>query len=273
MFIHERFGTTDSGIHYCEFWTIKTAPALVLVMGYAGSMNTWPRPFLEKLAQTYRLLILDNRGTGKSVKLKDPKLYTVKGMSDDLASVVKQTGMSEFHLLGYSLGGCIALEYAATHPAHVKSLILMSSTAGSTLYSSPPPEMLHALENPNGKTLWEVYLSTWHLCLSAESIKKQNPTLRAIFENSKEHLTPRSALSGHMFAYRSFDGVPHLKKLSMPVLVVTGDADRIAPKANSELLAQKIPGAKLKVIPGCEHAPHIEAEETLLQEILSFSKL
>jgi pimeloyl-ACP methyl ester carboxylesterase len=86
-------------------------------------------------------------------------------MSDDLDEVVVRLGIPEFHLLGYSMGSCIALQYAHRHSAKVKTLFLLSGTAGGALYVKPDPAMSAALANPQ-KRYWDLYMSSFRLMYS-----------------------------------------------------------------------------------------------------------
>lgn len=263
-------GKTDNGIQFSEIVSQGSRDTLVLVMGYGGSRETWPRSFVASLAKSFRVIIFDNRGTGESIKPAEPNSYFIKDMSADLGKVVDQVGAREFHLLGYSLGGCIAQEFAGTNPQKIKKLILMSTTAGGDLYTSPPAEILESLANPKGETLWELYLSTWQHCMSLQALKEHEATLREIVTLASKNLTPRFALKGHLHAYQHFRSSHYLSAFKMPVLIITGEKDRLTPMANSQTLSQKIPHSKLWVIPNCEHTPHIEAKDLLLSEIFSF---
>jgi pimeloyl-ACP methyl ester carboxylesterase len=190
-------GKTSGGIYFCKSSTSTSREALVLVMGYGGSGRTWPRPFVEKLAQKYVVITYDNRGTGYSIVPQDPRQYTVKKMSDDLHEVVVRLGIPEFHLLGYSMGSCIALQYAHEHSAKVKTLFLLSGTAGGALYVKPDPAMSAALANPQGETLWELYMSSFRLMYSPDALREVQPQLRDIFDASKDTPTTTAGLAGH----------------------------------------------------------------------------
>ena len=188
-------------------------------------------------------------------------------MAADLEEVMEELAVSEFHLLGYSMGSCIALQYAHEHGEKVKSLFLLSGTAGGALYAKPSKELSAQLANPQGATLWDLYMSTFKLMYSPEALQRCEPALRAIFENSKSHITSPLALMGHSNAFRYFDGTSYLPTLHMPTTVLAGANDRLMPIQNSKNLAGAIPGAKLVVLPDCEHGAHVQAEATVIAEI------
>lgn len=260
-------GKTDSGIFYRRTSSGTSKDTLVLVMGYGGSLRVWPTTFVERLAEKYAVISYDNRGTGLSIIPEKAEEYTIKAMSDDLHEVVKALKVSEIHLLGYSMGSCIALQYAHDHSEIVKSLFLMCGTAGGVEYAKPAKEVSYALANPQGKTLWDIYMYTWQLMYSPEHFERCQPTFKAIYENSKDTATRPIALMGHSHAFRGFDGSTYLEKLKMPTTVLAGRNDRLMPFMNSENLT-KIAGSRLVVIDDCEHGPHIQNEDEVIAEIV-----
>jgi pimeloyl-ACP methyl ester carboxylesterase len=258
---------TQTGIFCRKTFTQTSGDVLLLVMGYGGSLRIWPPSFVESLAHKYVVVSYDNRGTGLSIVPQDPTEYTIKNMSDDLDEVTKQFHLSKFHLLGYSMGGCIALQYAHDHSDKVKSLFLLASTAGGALYVKPAQELSTQLANPQGETLWDLYMSTFKLMYSPQTLIRCHPTLKAMFENSKDLLTSPIALQGHSHAFRNFDGTSYLSELHMPTTILAGEADRMMPVQNSKNLAKTIPGAKIILLPDCEHAAHVQEEATVVREI------
>src|SRR5262249_36201645 len=148
-------------------WVYDTSSkeTLVLIMGFAGSLHSWPRSLIEELSAKYKIVLLDNRGTGKSIKPKNLDEYTIEKMADDVIGVVDDLKLDSFYLLGWSLGGCIALEVAHRIPKQVKKLVLVSAMGGKWMYVPPPKELLEKLVNPQGETLYEIFLDGWSTCL------------------------------------------------------------------------------------------------------------
>jgi pimeloyl-ACP methyl ester carboxylesterase len=262
-------GKTASGIYFRKTSTPDSRDALVLVMGYAGSGRIWPRGFVDKLAQKYAVVTYDNRGTGCSIVPQDPREYTIKKMSADLDAVVDQLEIRQLHLLGYSMGSCIALQYAHDHAAKVKTLFLLSGTAGGALYVRPSTEMSAALANPQGDTLWDLYMSSFKLMYSPETLKRVKRRLREIFEASKDTPTTTPGLLGHSNAFDKFDGTGFLAGLKTPTTILAGQDDRLMPVQNSENLAKGIRGARLVLVPGCQHGPQVQCEGLVISAIES----
>jgi pimeloyl-ACP methyl ester carboxylesterase len=217
------------------------------------------------------VITYDNRGTGLSFLPEKEGDYTTQSMAEDLDEVANTLDLRHFHLMGYSMGGCIAIEYAHLFPDKVQSLFLLSTTAGGTLFIAPDKALSRALANPPGKTLWEIYVSTFGLMYSPEAFKRVEPQLKAIYEISKFHPTRPQALVGHSHAFKYFDASGYVDKLSMPITILSGASDRIMPVQNSQGLAQALPHANLVIVPDCEHGVHIEQEDRVIDELAKLS--
>lgn len=258
---------TPGGVCYRISQADGDAPRLLLVMGYAGSLRTWPIRFIEQLAKSFVVLSYDNVGTGLTAALDTPNDYSISVMAQSIAEITDHLRWQHFHLLGYSMGGCIAMQYAHDHAAQIESLVLLSTTAGGKDRTRPAPEVRETLVNPPGATLWEMYLSTFQLMFPEDVMPSVMETIRGIYQQSKNFLIGATTLSGHDVAFRQFDGAPLLSALTMPVTVIAGDEDRLIAFKDMQSLAAKIPHARLLVIPHCGHAPHIQNEAEVLDAI------
>lgn len=263
--------TSPAGIYYRLTSTPTSAETLVLVMGYGGSLRVWPTSFVESLAQQYRVITYDNRGTGKSFVPKTPEEYTIQAMSADLDELLQHAEAESIHLLGYSMGGCIALQHALDFSSRVRSLFLLSSTAGGTMFVKPDPAFSSQLANPAGNSLYEMYMSTFKLMYSEQEFRRCQPVFDAIFASAQNTPTPPIALRGHSHAFRAFDVSERLSELKIPVTVFAGQDDRLMPAGNSQHLAQAITGARLVLLPNCEHGAHVQEPDTVIAEILRLS--
>jgi len=262
-------GTTPGGIFYRVTQSAQSEDPLVLVYGYGGNMGMWPVQMIERLAEKFVVVVLDNRGVGRSICPNIPREYTVEVMADDVDAVVSALNLSKFNLLGYSLGGCIALQYSHKYQHKVKSLFLMSTTAGGSLWSPPPQDVGAVLSNPQGEDLWDLYVSVWKTTMGEETLRKHETALRELFENSKDYITPNHALEGHLHAFKSFDSTAFLRDIKFPTTILAGKTDRLIPFQNSINMAEHLPQAKFVGVDHCEHYPQIEEPELMLTEIFN----
>ena len=263
-------GKTPSGIHF-QHW-VKGEPGretLALVMGYSGSIASWNRDFLNDLHESFDLLLLDNRGTGYSFHPAQIEEITVPAMADDLFDLVSHLQLDSFHLLGYSLGGCIAQQVAASHPERIQSLLLLATTGGGSLYVAPGRDFLVQLESPKGETPWEMALSMWGLCTSQDVIKNKEDALREIHDRQMQKPTPRRTFAGQMRAFKAFatEKLFPNKKSPVPLTIISGKQDRLMPHGNSLKLQEYFQQSLLIEIDNCEHLPYLEQKQELLRAI------
>ena len=104
---------------------------LVVVHGGPGASHDYLLPTLYRLATSYRLIFIDERGSGRSPRLEDTKQYTVEKMADDVEAVRAALQLGKIALLGHSYGGVVVQAYAFKYPANLSHLIL-ASTFSST---------------------------------------------------------------------------------------------------------------------------------------------
>jgi pimeloyl-ACP methyl ester carboxylesterase len=186
-------------------------------------------------------------------------------MADDTAEVVRMTCKDPVHLVGWSMGGCIAQDVAVRALFPLANQTLIASTAGGAHYTTPGAAVLKALSEPRGEQLLDYFVATWHVCMGEETTTKHWDELLEIFAEQAKHLTPRRTMQGHLSAYARFDLGARLGELRVPTRIIAGADDPLTPVANSRALARLIPGAILHELPGIKHNPHTECPERLGQ--------
>ncbi|HEY8518349.1 MAG TPA: alpha/beta hydrolase [Candidatus Binatia bacterium] len=252
---------------------------LLLIMGLAADSQAWMFQ-IPDFAQRYRTIAFDNRGVGRSSKPPGP--YTIHGMADDAAGLLDFLRIPRAHVVGVSMGGMIAQELALRHPEKVRGLVLACT------YPEPDSDVeerrrftLHQF----GGTLDEsgtmkVDVSTINPMLflqqllpavfNQEFIERELAKLMQIFGGALQWGFSMEAILGQVSAVMSHRTTDRLRNIKSPTLVITGDADRLVPPANSDILAREIPGAKLVKIPGGSHGFNFETPEIFNREVLAF---
>jgi pimeloyl-ACP methyl ester carboxylesterase len=252
---------------------------LLLVMGLGADSTAWAfqRP---AFAERYRTIVFDNRGVGRSAKPKGP--YTIHQMADDAAGLLDHLGIASAHVCGVSMGGMISQELALRHPAKVRSLVL-----GCT-YPEPDADVenhrLMSLGKFGGHISAEGGMETdvqainpmeflQHMLpnvFNPEFISTQLPMLLQVFSGALQYGFSMEAILGQVAAVMSHKSTDRLHQIAVPTLVITGDADRLIPPKNSEILADAIPGAKLLMIPGGSHGFNFETPDVFNRAVLDF---
>lgn len=247
----------------------KTLP-IVLVMGYGGSLLSWPPSFVQELAQNRDVLIFDNRGTGKSARLERGSDLRMLHFVEDLHHLLDHLQWNQVDLLGYSMGGCIALEFAGQHPDRVRKLVLQSTTAGGSLYTSSDPDVKERIMNPRGTTFDEMFFDFFSICFSQSAFERHRPDLQIICEQSRPYPTSPMVLLAQLAAFRNFDASPFLKTLQKQSLLIHGMNDRLIKPENGKSLAEVLPSCESLFLPQTGHCPHIEHQNTVVNRINEF---
>ena len=243
-------------------------PPLVLVMGYRLSSAAWPVSFIEALARQFRVITLDNRGTGQSDKPVDG--YAIANMARDLVGLLDQLKISHTHIFGYSMGGAIAQEFARQFPDRVSGLVLCATMCGGPRAIYAPPSVVRVMRELDGlkpdevaRRIWEVTYSPGYLHTHREQAEDQ-------MRREIAAPTPLHAADLQFQAFVEFDCSKALPSIQAPTLVLTGELDQLVSPQNSRHLASLIPGARLLIIPGCGHRLMWEATDECVAIVSKF---
>ncbi len=235
---------------------------LLLIQGLGYGRSGWG-PVVAGLAARHRVLSFDNRGIGDSDKPDGP--YTARVMADDALQVLQEAGVGRAHILGASLGGMIAQELAVLAPDRVEKLVLCcTSPGGADAYPFPEPTVKLFAEAP---------------------ALAPDVALRRFVENALG-ADPPPGLVDELFALRlanppdpagwqaqaaagtTFAGVDG--RIAKPTMILHGTADRVVDVRNAELLAERIPDARLELVEGCGHLFFWEQPDALVSPVLEF---
>jgi pimeloyl-ACP methyl ester carboxylesterase len=244
---------------------------LLMIMGLGASSAAWDPELVAELERSFRAITFDNRGTGLSDKPDAP--YSMEMFADDAAGVLDHLKIARAHIFGVSMGGMIAQEFALRHPSRVATLTLGCTTAGGAHAVPPPPESLAILTAPRvGVAPEEIIRRGWPIGYTSAYIRDHRAKLEAAIPRLLANLTPPFAFQRQLeatYTLKTWDRLPQIKA---PTLVITGAQDVLIPAKNSELLAQRIPGARLCLIPNAAHGFATEARDEFLREFVPFVK-
>jgi 2-succinyl-6-hydroxy-2,4-cyclohexadiene-1-carboxylate synthase len=237
------------------------APTLVLLHGFTHTGATWG-PVIRALGERYSAIAADIRGHG-SMSMREP--VTVSGVIDDLATMVTE---EQFTLVGYSMGGRIALHVALALGARVERLILIGASPGiaDALEREVRVEADERLARwIDGAHSIEEVARRWQ---QTPVLSGQPPEVAAFVHRDRLHNTPGGlarALRGlGTGAMPSVWG--RLGELQMPVVLVVGGKDQRF-TATAALMAERIRDARVVIVPAVGHAVHLEAPEVVADVI------
>lgn len=243
-------GPRGTRIHYRVVG--ERGPAVLLLQGIGLSSRFWfEQPeILANGEEPYRVLLVDNRGTGKSDAPLG--LYRMRHMADDAAAAIEAANMGPVITVGISMGGMIAQHLALRHPDKVRGLVLLATTMGLPHGRLPRPSALATLvriglQKPGAsKGLAQLLLPAAHVARRRELLAEWPDAFRESPTRALGFVGQLSAVIGHSTGFR-------LRKIQCPTVIVTGDEDILVPKRNSELIAKRVRGAALEIVKGAGH--------------------
>jgi 3-oxoadipate enol-lactonase len=225
---------------------------LLMIQGYSFYSGHW-FTLVPEMAKEFRVIIFDNRGTGRTDKPEAP--YTMKMMAADAKGLLDTLGIDKANVFGVSMGGMIAQEFALTYPDKVFNLIIGCSNCGGTKQVLPTPEALAFLFDPEMAKLSVAerarLTAPW---IWTQDFVDNNPqAVELLVSVTAKYPTPPQGYAGHASAIAGHDTCDRLPQIRVPTLVIAGDSDRLIPNENSKIIASKIPGAELVIVKNAGH--------------------
>ncbi len=227
---------------------------LVFVHGYTGDITDW-RHQVPVFSKTHQVLILDNRGHGKSEAPKDRTTYSVLQMADDAEALVAHVGFERYHLLGHSMGGAVVQEIALRSPGRLMSLTLHDT--GPT-FGLRRNEMVQQWIAQRHRTAEEQGMAA--VANIPSPIAPPPHLTKERQEETKQRLANMSvdAFIGAWDGLNGWEGTEgRVQDINVSTLVICGDLDAALIEP-SRFLASAIPNAKLEMIPEAGHSPQYE---------------
>jgi 3-oxoadipate enol-lactonase len=213
---------------------------VVLVNGLADEKETWAYQTPALLEAGYRVLTFDNRGVGATSKPAGP--YTTELLADDTKALVDALGITDFHLVGVSMGGMIVQEYALKHGSDLKSLTLACTYAAPGPFCSRMFSLWEDLAPVMGVPFVMRDVTLWAFTLDFFRTREDE---LAEFETGMKYLDmPTPAYLAQLSAIQTHDTTDRLSGLSVPTLVLAGEEDILIPTALSHDLHELVPGSR-----------------------------
>jgi pimeloyl-ACP methyl ester carboxylesterase len=239
---------------------------VLFISGLADEGACWVDQ-VAGLRDRYRTTIFDNRGVGRSATPDGP--FQITDFAADTAALMNELGLESAHIVGSSMGGAIAQELALSRPERVRSLVLNGTwSRGDRFLHEIFRSWMWSAQKANSIRDFLVAVNLW--CFSPriwnEGIMDEwleaaaaSPYAQSVdaFCRSAE------ALLGH-------DTADRLGAISTPTLVTVGELDLVLPPRFSRDLVERIPGARLVVVPEAGHQPFQELPEDYNQILVEF---
>jgi len=247
---------------------------VVLVQGLGVGRWSWHWQ-REALSGTHELLLPDNRGTGRSEAALPPLVprlpralrlllftklvgYSTAGLAADLEAVLADAGVERAHVVGASLGGMIAQQYALDYDRAASLSLLCTTPGGDEALPIPDETLEQMFDVPEGADERETVRHRMRPAFTDDFLDGNPETVERIVDWRLEQDAGEVARESQGAAGVNFDVSDRIDDVDVPTLIAHGTADRVVPVENGELLAETIPGARFEPIDGASHFLMIE---------------
>jgi 3-oxoadipate enol-lactonase len=242
-------------------------PWLVLIQGLGLDRFGW-EPVLRELRQHFRLVLVDNRGSGRSDLGSGS--FGVADMAADVLAVLDHAGVRRTHVMGASLGGMVAQELAIDHPERVDRLVLVSTTPGWPFAYPMPAGSVGLIAATRSMTREVALRRHAENALSAHSIQHRPELAGRLVELQRSHPPAPGAWSAQAAAGARYTGGLRQTRIRAHTLVLQGGVDTIVDPRNGKLLASRIPGAQLVIFPELGHLLFWQDPDSFTDTVTSF---
>jgi pimeloyl-ACP methyl ester carboxylesterase len=246
---------------------------LILTAGMGADHRSW-FPQMRDFKRHFTVITFDGRGIGKTDQPSG--LYSFGTLAADVIGLLDHLSLDSAHILGESLGGIVAQEVAIGYPQRVRKLVLANTSVGRGGDMQVHPALMKAYGGPEDAT--EANFDP-----SKVNVGKAMRAMIALSFNSRIYrlgmmlmatlYVKPSAFKGMAEQIRAISAHSTLDRLHLiqsPTLVITGTGDRIVPPAMSDILASRIPNARLVKVEWGSHALHVEMKRRFNREVLDF---
>jgi len=245
-------------VHYVE---AGTGSPVILLHGLADDIGVWESE-IPALAAKHRVIAIDQIGFGKSDK---PLLsYRVATFVDFLDGVLNELKIDRASLVGNSLGGWVAADFALKHPERVERLVLCDAAGYAALMKTMNPRTLSALRVASRDDIQYLGPLAFHNKRFYEDV---DPAFKQRIA-AGDGYTVNQFLESVIRGEDVLDG--RLGTIHKPTLIIWGRDDKLIPLRFGEQFHKEIAGSRLEVIDNCGHMPHVECADKLNHALLKF---
>ncbi len=253
-------------------WGSKGPPVLLL-HGFSGHGGSWTDTAQTFAAAGYRVLAPDLLGHGRSPAPATPMRYTMENAAADLAALLEAFTDERAHLLGYSMGGRLALFFALTYAQRVRSLVLESASPGlaSAAKRAERCRRDEALADRIEREGMAAFVDFWQSLPLWESQRRLSVQQRRQLRLQRLQNRPTglaNSLRG-MGSGAQPNLSPCLPSLTVPTLLLVGAEDEKFVAINRRIAAQ-MPNAQLTILPEAGHTAHLEQPRAFTRTVLEF---
>ena len=264
-------GTINSNGQELYYEIHGVGEPLILIMGIGYDATLWMNQ-IPAFSQEFQVIAFDNRDVGRSSQAAGA--YTIADMADDVAGLMDGLQIERAHVLGISMGGMIAQEFALRYPHRVNKLILTGTGAATGRARFDPISTWNFVKQHDTEGL--AFAAQQFYWLFSTDFLRNHQAVDATLTMLASNPNPVSpeAYARQASAYLQHDALDRDGDIKAPTLVITGEQDKLTPPWIGRELADAIPGAKFQLVegPGSSHVLPIERPDDFNKIALSFLK-
>jgi len=242
----------------------------ILIMGIGYDSTLWGLHQVPFFSEHFKTIVFDNRDVGRSSKATKP--YSIADMADDLAGLMIGLDIERTHLLGLSMGGMIAQEFALRYPEKLNKLVLTGTGAANARSKFDPISIWNYVKAQDTNGL--MFAAQQFIWLFSESFNRNSEAVNQTLQMLASNPNPVSAeaYQRQAEAYVKHDTLDRLNQVTASTIVIAGEQDRLTPPWICKEVANAIPNAKYELImgEGSSHVLPLERPDDFNQAVLSF---
>src|SRR5688572_4489606 len=233
----------------CYYELLGTGDPVLLIPGLAATCTRWD-PVTSDLSKSFSLILLDNRGMGRSIAKRPPQ--NLADLAVDLVELMDHLRLERAHVMGLSFGGIVAQQLAIDHPSRVDRLVLVSCSNRFGPYLLEVAKLLaqalrHFPPELFRRTIELLGTAPEYFDAHADEIDRKIATECALG-------IPRGAVARQLRCLGCQDvGEGQNYRITAPTLVIAGEQDMLIPARYARQMARQIPGSEFLLVRGCGH--------------------
>lgn len=252
-----------------NYQVIGNGKTIVLLHGYTSSSEYWASQIPE-LSAKYRVVVIDHRGHGKSSAPSGEDAYSIEIFADDVFALLKMLDVKECCLVGHSLGGFIALQFALDHQDVLAALVLVDTSSGELDRVPNFYEMRRKMDEIARTQGME---AAFEFELVNNPVKINRIQKHYVTRETIRQSMLATSVDGYIYTWRAIEKkealTSRLGEIKVPTLIIWGEEDKPLAKA-AQTLKEGIIGSELVTLKGVEHGPPQEAPEVYNRILLEF---
>ncbi|MHA1913346.1 MAG: alpha/beta fold hydrolase [Promethearchaeota archaeon] len=269
-----------NGINIC-YEIFGEGYPLVLIHGFGANKDEWKLAQVGPLSNHFKVIIIDNRGAGKSDRPDEP--YLMEIFAQDVKKLMDHLNIEKTHILGLSLGGMIAQVFTLDYPERVDKLILINTTpsfpknpSGIEMYKNSKITKYHAIMEDPIKAFWDYGVGGYSRSFRKKLQEDPKKMIHNMFtvedlirQSAESPSTPQDSIN-QTNALLHFDVTDRLHEIKNETLIITGTHDKTLPRSLSEIIHEKIPKSTFVLLEKVGHYSAIEKAPEINDHIIKF---